>query len=306
MDTKGQTWTSPVFNVGINKDLLKGSDMEMKSDSFDFNVQNSILTFRIEGLNLEDLDAYFIEEFSSSGQFLARSGWKRAGLEKSRQVFKSVAIGKISYVPLPSAATLKFTVKNKEGKLSYVIEEGIWTSIDLKEKNNTDDASAVTKPPKWKDDGLTARFDADGRIYLDGGDYDSQPWACVRDSLTGLVWEVKTNDGGINGKDRVFTKSNDDLVQAANKVGSVGLCGFKDWREPSKEELLTLINSENVQYSIAFDKSYFPNTGTHFYWTSDADDKVIDFGSGIGYRITDADQYNYRFRKRLVRGAMTQ
>ena len=318
MDTKGQTWTSPVFNVEINKDLLKGSEIEseMELEVFDFDVKNSILTFDIVNLDLEDLDAYFIEEFSSSGQLLASSGWKSLGTEKSKIGYKSTAKGEIRYVPLPEAATLKFTVKNSAGKLSYFNEEDIWASIDLKEKNNTDDASdlkeknntddasAVIKPPRWKDDGLTARLDADGFIYMGKGNYASQPWVCFRDNRTGLVWEIKTNDDSLHGKDKVFTRINNDLVQAANKAGSEGLCGFNDWREPSKEEILTLIDPENVQSSIAFNESYFPNTGAHFYWTSDPDGKVIDFGSGFEYPIFDEHEYDYKFRKRLVRGAM--
>ena len=59
-----------------------------------------------------------------------------------------------------------------------------------------------------------------------------------------------------------------------------------------------------MQSSIAFNESYFPNTGAHFYWTSDPDGKVIDFGSGFEYPIFDEHEYDYKFRKRLVRGAM--
>ena len=310
MDTNGQTWTSPVFNVDINKDLLKGTEMEaeMELEDFDFDVKNSILTFKIVNLDLEDLDAYFIEEFSSDFELLASSGWKRQGMKKSRIRFKRIAKGEIRYVPLPGAATLKFTVKNRAGKLSYSNKQGIWTSIALKEKNSTDDASVMNKPPRWKDDYNSAsHLNADGFIYMGKGNYASQPWACIRDRRTGLVWEVKTNDNkSIHHKDKVFTRINKALVQAANNAGSGGLCGFHDWRKPSKEELLTLINPVNLSSSIAFNESYFPNTAKHFYWISDADDKVIDFSSGIFYSFSDEDEvkYGYMFRQRLVRGDM--
>ena len=29
-------------------------------------------------------------------------------------------------------------------------------------------------------------------------------WSCVRDNVTGLTWEVKTNDGGIHDKDNTY------------------------------------------------------------------------------------------------------
>ena len=325
MDTKGQIWTSPVFNVYINKDLLKGTEREakMELENFDFDVKDSILTFKISNLDLHDLNAYFIEEFSSSGDLLARSGWKRQGMKKSRIDYKRIAKGEIRYVPHSEAATLKFTVKNSAGKLSYSnkqgTEQGIWTSIDLKgknntddasdlkEKNNTDDAPTMTMPPRQKDDDSASYLDADGYIYRGNGDHASQPWACIRDRRTGLVWEVKTNDNkSIHHKDKVFTRINKALVQAANNAGSGGLCGFHDWRKPSKEELLTLINPVNLSSSIAFNESYFPNTAKRFYWISDADDKVIDFSSGIFYSFSDEDEvkYGYMFRQRLVRGDM--
>ena len=346
MDTKGQIWTSPPIFIDINKDLLVGK--RMKLESFDFVVKNSIITFDIVNLDKGDLVEYFIEEFSSSGELLASLGWKSEGMEKKSKKggYKNITKGEIRYVPFPDAATLKFTVKNGEGKLSYINGKEIWASIDLNGKNNPDDPAkgeiiyvplsdyfplpdylplpgaatlkftveqilasnnpddlfAVTKPPRWKDDGSTARVDADGFIYMGKGNYASQPWACFRDNRTGLFWEVKTNDDGIYGKDKVFSKSNDGLVQAANNAGLTGLCGHDDWREPSKQELLTLINLENVQSSIAFNRSYFPNTRPNFYWTSDPDNKVIDFENGRDYP-TDKD---YEFRKRLVRGTMTQ
>ena len=48
------------------------------------------------------------------------------------------------------------------------------------------------------------RLNADGSDYTGNGDYNSQPWACVRDNHTGLVWEVKTDDGGIHDKNNTY------------------------------------------------------------------------------------------------------
>lgn len=71
----------------------------------------------------------------------------------------------------------------------------------------------------------------------------------VTDNLTGLVWEQKTDDGGIHDKDRFFAFSSgppwkDDgtifttFLPALND-GSFG--GSRGWRLPSVAELVTLL-----------------------------------------------------------------
>jgi hypothetical protein len=35
--------------------------------------------------------------------------------------------------------------------------------------------------------------------------YTTTPWACVQDNVTGLIWEVKTNDGGLHDQHENFT-----------------------------------------------------------------------------------------------------
>jgi len=46
--------------------------------------------------------------------------------------------------------------------------------------------------------GRYTRLDANGNLYTGNGDFNSEPWACVRDNHTGLMWEVKTKDGSIH------------------------------------------------------------------------------------------------------------
>ena len=54
--------------------------------------------------------------------------------------------------------------------------------------------------PNSENIGRYTRLDANGNLYTGNGDYNSNPWACVRDNHTGLIWEVKTNDRGIHGR----------------------------------------------------------------------------------------------------------
>jgi hypothetical protein len=127
-------------------------------------------------------------------------------------------------------------------------------------------------------------------------------WACTRDNVTGLVWEVKTDDGGLRDKDWLYTwyyadatdnggdpgntggdtcggtlgtECNSDAFAAA--VNATSLCGFDDWRLPQGNELVGLVDYGVVALAgggtpATIDPDYFPNTITDaaWYWTSDA------------------------------------
>lgn len=127
-------------------------------------------------------------------------------------------------------------------------------------------------------------------------------WACTRDNFTGLVWEVKTDDGGTRDKDWTYTwyyadpsdnggdpgalgtdtcggtlgtECNSDAFVAA--VNATALCGYDNWRLPVGDELVGLVHYGVVASAgggtpATIDADYFPNTITDaaWYWTSDA------------------------------------
>ena len=45
-------------------------------------------------------------------------------------------------------------------------------------------------------------------------------WVCVRDNLTGLVWEVKSDDGGLRDKDWTYTWYNPDPATNGGSAGT--------------------------------------------------------------------------------------
>ncbi|KAA3639932.1 MAG: DUF1566 domain-containing protein [Proteobacteria bacterium] len=121
-------------------------------------------------------------------------------------------------------------------------------------------------------------------------DYQTTPWACVKDNITGLVWEIKTTTG-IHNKDNTYrwggitalgrdhpnsqgTYYDDwnDLVQGSNDEA---LCGFDDWRVPTVSELSSIANKGT--FNPAIDTSYFPNTASSRFWSSSPATKYLGF-----------------------------
>jgi hypothetical protein len=99
----------------------------------------------------------------------------------------------------------------------------------------------------------------------------AKDWACTKDNNTGLIWEVKTDDGGLRDWQKTYTNydeiypkcsgfsrcdsetgklgdstNTDGFVKAVNKQG---LCGGKDWRLPEKKELEGLVVCSDGKYT---------------------------------------------------------
>jgi hypothetical protein len=87
-------------------------------------------------------------------------------------------------------------------------------------------------------------------------DYATTPWACVRDNVTGLVWEVKTDDGGIHDKDT--TRSWNNLPAFISDVNASMLCGFNDWRAPTMPEFRSILDFSGT-FSLPVEMNFFPN-----------------------------------------------
>jgi hypothetical protein len=146
-------------------------------------------------------------------------------------------------------------------------------------------------------------------------------WDCVRDNVTGYMWEVKRNElvGGalhLRHKDHTYgwynpitttnggsigyqdnadsnavcigvadsTKCNTQSYVTA--VNAAGMCGFKDWRMPNSEELSNLAHFGRSNLTI--DTNHFPNTQGNEWWSSSPHSELADaawffsFSDGFG------------------------
>ena len=107
----------------------------------------------------------------------------------------------------------------------------------------------------------------------------ARSWACVLDNRSGLIWEVKTDDGGARDKDNEYRwggkgvsdvalanydgydesqrkqsrwngkgKRYDDWNKLITAANSEQLCGLSDWRVPDLYELASLVRCRGGSY----------------------------------------------------------
>ena len=143
-------------------------------------------------------------------------------------------------------------------------------------------------------------------IELDDSATFTDGWIMTRDNITGLVWEVKTEDGSIQDKNITFTIYN--LLSLTNQLNSSNFGGFTDWRPPTAQELLSIVHSGNAYPAPYIDMSFFPNTSEGIYRTvtaTSSDNRacqncryVVNFSSGEAFAGT---YQTNRFYARAVR-----
>lgn len=106
-------------------------------------------------------------------------------------------------------------------------------------------------------------------------------WSCVKDNVTGLIWEVKTQ-GGARDRDLTYSWYNTDSDTNGGSPGeenggqntqafvestnAAGLCGASDWRMPTLEEILSIVDYSKS--SPAQDSGFFNNVATGTYWSA--------------------------------------
>lgn len=113
---------------------------------------------------------------------------------------------------------------------------------------------------------------------------------CVEDTVTGLIWEVKTQAPGLRNWQNRYTwfspdESNDELDYRGLEdggdcvdslcdtwhfvasVNTEGLCGFTDWRMPTRDELFSISDQRRRSNPPTANLEFFPFTQADEYWT---------------------------------------
>lgn len=114
-------------------------------------------------------------------------------------------------------------------------------------------------------------------------------WSCVKDNITGFIWEVKSavgglqdgnnsytwfntntlNNGGDNGTENggSCAESNCDTSGYVVAINELGLCGGSDWEMPTLAQIRSIVDYSVLRPDPTIDADYFPNN-TNDYWTS--------------------------------------
>jgi len=156
---------------------------------------------------------------------------------------------------------------------------------------------------------------------------DTGPGPCALDSWTGLIWEVKTDQPGLHDWRNTYSwynpneqhgeldyrgtpnggqcaASDCDTWNYSLAVNKTGLCGYKDWRLPTRDELASISDLRKAKTPPTFNLNYFPHGQADEYWSA----------NDYQFRWDAAWVWNYQFghdrvdwkkepkRIRLVRG----
>ena len=159
-------------------------------------------------------------------------------------------------------------------------------------------------------------------------DAKADKWECVEDKSSRLTWEVKKNDSGIRDKDysyswlRVINGENKGVRNGGRCKGGIKcdtysyvramneqkLCGYSDWRLPTREEMETLVDYNNTVKEATIDKTYFPEAVPSWYWTATENPHSENFAWYVlflnGIALNDLKERPKHIR--LVRGNQTQ
>jgi len=101
---------------------------------------------------------------------------------------------------------------------------------------------------------------------------DAPVWRCVADRVTGLVWEVKTKNGGVDGAGWSYTNygtpdGHGDTADLVAEVNAKHLCGSGKWRLPTFNELHGIVDYGVGDGPMA-DPRFFPDLRRANYWAS--------------------------------------
>lgn len=147
---------------------------------------------------------------------------------------------------------------------------------------------------------------------------DASTWSCVRDNVTGLVWENKAGRtlgygaAGLHSADDKYTYYNTDSSSNGGTSGYTGetfnrchgyvsgqpetycnteafvsrvneatLCGLSNWSLPNMSELQSIVNYDGRTPTI--DTAYFPDTDYATYASSDMSVRSDQYIKGIAF-----------------------
>ena len=141
-----------------------------------------------------------------------------------------------------------------------------------------------------------ASFPGDGQTgaplsYTDNGD------GTFTDDNTGLMWEIKTNDGSIHDVNNTYTWAASGFLGTLN---TTWFAGYSDWRLPTVKELQSLADYRTVTPAA----SVPGETASWYYWSSTSRAINEDYAWDVNFLSGFVSYYDKgaEFYVRAVRG----
>ena len=181
---------------------------------------------------------------------------------------------------------------------------------------------------------LLFKIDQQGNRLTD----ESQTWECVEDSGSELFWQKRSPSSALHGHDSYNwyqpeqmpsgqPRSNPDLPGMdescygynaddpssycntnafTDRVNQSNYCGFSDWRLPTAEELLSLVDPtlSGRPDQSAIDIHYFPHKERFAYWTNTIDSEGVVVTVINDETLLHNSERNDHLLIRLVRGML--
>ena len=140
------------------------------------------------------------------------------------------------------------------------------------------------------------KLDANGDVLPD----DAALWQCIRDNVTGLIWQVHDDSGLTSAENRYSWYEPDPLLNGGDAgranggsctgtecdthafvqaLNAAALCGFQDWRLPTRRELFSLVDYSRIDPALP--TSVFRSVPTYFnpfYWSSNTYPTTVSVG----------------------------
>lgn len=173
-------------------------------------------------------------------------------------------------------------------------------------------------------------------------------WDCVQDNVTGLIWEIKADpalaapsgdvlnplqistntytwydpsrplagaDRGVENGGNCLVIDSCDTQEYVAEINRIALCGFQDWRLPSRAELRSIVDYGVDQPGPTIDHVYFPSAdntdnihGTHtdWYWSFQTSARFNQYAWAVGFNTGGDSQLNKHSSQaiRLVRSGL--